>query len=56
MTAEQFALWFQGFAELTPEPPNAEQWTLIRENIATALAACTGAVFASLAYQALITS
>lgn len=35
MTAEQFAYWMQGFAELNAEPPTAEQWKSIREHLAT---------------------
>lgn len=33
MTPEQFTLWFQGFAELTPNPPDARQWDQIREKL-----------------------
>lgn len=33
MTAEQFAYWLQGFAELNPEPPTAAQWQSIREHV-----------------------
>ncbi len=35
MTAEQFAYWLQGFAELTSEAPTAEQWQSMREHLAT---------------------
>lgn len=35
MTPEQFAYWFQGFAELSPTPPTPEQWQSIREHVAT---------------------
>ena len=35
MTAEQFAYWLQGFAELNEAPPTAEQWQSIREHLAT---------------------
>lgn len=35
MTAEQFAYWMQGFAELNAEPPTAEQWQSIREHLVT---------------------
>ncbi|CAN5702460.1 hypothetical protein BH11PSE6_BH11PSE6_00080 [soil metagenome] len=36
MTAEQFAYWMQGFAELTgDEPPTAAQWKSMREHLAT---------------------
>lgn len=36
MTAEQFAYWLQGFAELTGStPPTAEQWQSIREHLST---------------------
>lgn len=35
MTAEQFTLWLQGFAELNPTPPTAAQWQSIREHLGT---------------------
>lgn len=35
MTAEQFAYWMQGFAELNEAPPTAEQWKSIREHLVT---------------------
>lgn len=35
MTPEQFAYWFQGFAELSPTPPTQEQWDSMREHVAT---------------------
>lgn len=35
MTAEQFAYWFQGFAELSPTPPTQAQWDSMREHVAT---------------------
>jgi hypothetical protein len=35
MTEQQFAYWLQGFAELNPQPPTAEQWQSIREHLAT---------------------
>jgi hypothetical protein len=36
MTAEQFAYWMQGFAELTgDEPPTPAQWKSIREHLQT---------------------
>jgi hypothetical protein len=35
MTAEQFAYWFQGFAELNGDPPTAEQWQSIKEHLQT---------------------
>ena len=35
MTEQQFAYWLQGFAELNPNPPTAEQWQSIREHLAT---------------------
>jgi hypothetical protein len=35
MTPEQFAYWMQGFAELTTEPPTAEQWRSIRDHVAS---------------------
>ncbi|WP_198352328.1 hypothetical protein [Sphingomonas sp. MA1305] len=36
MTAEQFAYWMQGFAELTgDEVPTAGQWRSIREHLQT---------------------
>lgn len=34
MTAEQFAYWLQGYAELNAEPPTAEQWRAIRDHLA----------------------
>lgn len=34
MSPEQFAYWFQGFAELSPTPPTQEQWESIREHLA----------------------
>ena len=33
MTTEQFAYWLQGFAELNPDTPNAEQWQAIRDHL-----------------------
>lgn len=33
MDASQFAMWLQGFAELTAEPPTKEQWQSIREHL-----------------------
>jgi hypothetical protein len=33
MTPEHFALWLQGFAELTATPPTQEQWTSIRQHL-----------------------
>jgi hypothetical protein len=35
MTEQQFAYWLQGFAELNPSAPTAEQWQSIREHLAT---------------------
>lgn len=35
MTPEQFAYWFQGFAELSPTPPTQEQWDSMRAHVAT---------------------
>lgn len=36
MTAEQFAYWMQGFAELSgDEPPTAAQWRSMRDHLAT---------------------
>lgn len=35
MTAEQFAYWLQGFAELNTEPPTKEQWQSINEHLKT---------------------
>lgn len=35
MTTEQFAYWLQGFAEVHGEPPNAEQWDVIKEHLQT---------------------
>jgi hypothetical protein len=34
MTADQFAYWLQGFAELNEQPPSAEQWQSIRDHLA----------------------
>jgi hypothetical protein len=34
MTEQQFVYWLQGFAELTEQPPSAEQWKSIREHLA----------------------
>lgn len=34
MTAEQFAYWLQGYAELTDAAPTPEQWQSIREHLA----------------------
>jgi hypothetical protein len=34
MTAEQFAYWLQGYAELNDAPPSTEQWQMIREHLA----------------------
>lgn len=34
MTAEQFAYWLQGYAELNDAPPSAEQWQSIRDHLA----------------------
>jgi hypothetical protein len=33
MTAEQFAYWLQGYAELNDGPPTAEQWQAIRDHL-----------------------
>lgn len=33
MTPEQFAYWLQGFAELSPQAPTAEQWQAIRDHL-----------------------
>ena len=33
MTAEQFAYWLQGFAELTDGEPTPEQWASIKEHL-----------------------
>lgn len=35
MTPEQFAYWFQGFAELSETPPTQAQWDSMREHVAT---------------------
>lgn len=35
MTPEQFAYWLQGFVEVHGEPPNAKQWQIIRDHLAT---------------------
>lgn len=44
MTAEQFAYWMQGFAELNSEPPTAEQWQSMKEHLATVFVKVTPAV------------
>ena len=41
MTPEQLAYWLQGFAELNRTPPTPEQWTSIREHLATVFAKMT---------------
>ena len=33
MTAEQFAYWLQGHAELSDGPPSAEQWDAIKAHL-----------------------
>lgn len=33
MTAEQFAYWLQGFAELSDAEPTPEQWASIKEHL-----------------------
>ena len=35
MTAEQFAYWLQGFAELGNHAPTEQEWQSIREHLAT---------------------
>lgn len=35
MTSEQFAYWFQGFAELSETPPTQAQWDSMREHVST---------------------
>ena len=30
---EQFVYWLQGFCEINGAPPNAEQWTIIKEHL-----------------------
>lgn len=44
MTPEQFAYWFQGFAELSPTPPTPEQWQSMRDHVATVFKKVTPAV------------
>lgn len=34
MNERDFCHWFQGFAELTPNPPDARQWDQIRAHLA----------------------
>ena len=34
MTAHDFCLWLNGFAELSTEPPTSEQWQSIKEHLA----------------------
>ena len=43
MTAEQFAYWMQGFAELNDAPPTKAQWKAIREHLATVFTKITPA-------------
>lgn len=43
MTAEQFAYWLQGFAELNAERPTPEQWTAINEHLQTVFVKVTPA-------------
>lgn len=33
MTAEQFAYWLQGFAEIQRTPPTGEQWFIIKDHL-----------------------
>jgi hypothetical protein len=33
VTAEQFAYWLQGYAELNDAAPSAEQWQAIRDHL-----------------------
>lgn len=48
MTAEQFAYWLQGYAELNAgAPPSAEQWASIREHLQTVFVKVTPAVIPS---------
>ncbi len=34
MTAEQFAYWLQGYAEMNAAPPTEDQWNTIRAHLA----------------------
>lgn len=34
MTPEQFCYWLNGFGELSPDAPTAEQWKAIKEHLA----------------------
>lgn len=34
MTAENFAYWLQGFAELQEGPPSDQQWSQIKDHLA----------------------
>lgn len=43
MTAEQFAFWLQGFAELNAVPPTPEQWKSINEHLQTVFVKVTPA-------------
>jgi hypothetical protein len=43
VTAEQFAYWLQGFAELNAEPPTPEQWKSINEHLQTVFVKVTPA-------------
>lgn len=44
MTPEQFAYWFQGFAELSETPPTQAQWDSMREHVATVFKKVTPSV------------
>jgi len=34
MEPRDFTYWLQGFAELNPEPPTADQWQVIKDHLA----------------------
>jgi len=35
MTPEQFAYWLQGFAEIHNSAPTTQEWTIIKDHLAT---------------------
>lgn len=35
MTAEQFAYWLQGFAEIRGEAPTRDEWKIIQDHLQT---------------------
>ena len=41
MSANDFAHWLQGFAELNDEPPTEQQWLAIKDHLALVFAKVT---------------